>query len=118
MASLRALAVLAWAALAAGCGPHGPRTLTVPRPPVVDATLGPGDLFDVRVFEEADLSGTYRIGPEGTIDYPLVGRVEVAGMLPGQIAEVLQSKLRTFVHAPQVSVLVKEMNSKRVIVYG
>jgi polysaccharide export outer membrane protein len=104
--------------LSVGCGPGAPRTLTVPRPPVVDATLGPGDLFDVRVFEENDLSGTYRIGPEGTIDYPLVGRVSVAGLLPGQIAELLRERLRTFVHAPQVSVLVKEMNSKRVIVYG
>src|SRR4051812_16141438 len=88
------------------------------KPPVVDATLGPGDLFDVRVFEENDLSGTYRIGPEGTIDYPLVGRLELAGLLPGQIAEVLRDKLRAYVRAPQVSVLVREMNSKRVIVYG
>ena len=92
--------------------------MVAPRPPVVDATLGPGDLFDVRVFEEPDLSGTYRIGPEGTIDYPLVGRIDVAGRLPGDLAVVLQERLKTFVHAPQVSVLVREMNSKRVIVYG
>ncbi len=88
------------------------------RPPVVDATLGPGDLFDVRVFGENDLTGTYRIGPEGTIDYPLVGRVAVAGKLPSDVAEILREKLTTFVHSPQVSVLVREMNSKRVIVYG
>jgi polysaccharide export outer membrane protein len=105
-------------ALAAGCVPPPARSLVAPRPPVVDATLGPGDLFDVRVFEEPDLSGTYRIGPEGTIDYPLVGRVVVAGRLPGEIAEILRGRLREFVRNPQVSVLVREMNSKRVIVYG
>ncbi len=72
----------------------------------------------MRVFGEADLTGTYRVGPEGTIDYPLVGRVVVAGRLPNEIATTLREQLTAFVHRPQVSVLVREMNSKRVIVYG
>ena len=119
MMSLRALGGLAALVLLAGCpGPGATRTIVAPRPPIVDATLGPGDLFDVRVFEETDLSGTYRIGPDGTIDYPLVGRVTAAGKLPGEIAELLKDKLRVYLHSPQVSVLVREMNSKRVIVYG
>src|SRR5437660_592630 len=86
------------------CGEPATRHMTVPRPPVVDATLGPGDLFDVRVFEEPDLSGTYRVGPEGTIDYPLVGRVVAAGRLPSEIAEELRTRLLESVKRPQVSV--------------
>jgi len=103
----------------AGCA-TGPtmHTLAAPRPPAVDATLGVGDVFDVRVFEEPDLSATYRVGSEGTIDYPLVGRVQVAGRLPGEVAMLIERELRKYVHAPQVSVLVREMNSKRVTVYG
>ncbi|MCA1664499.1 MAG: polysaccharide biosynthesis/export family protein, partial [Myxococcales bacterium] len=77
--------------LLAGCvHASAQRTLTAPRPPAVDATLGPGDVFDVRVFEEPDLSGTYRIGPEGTIDYPLVGRLQVTGVLPSELTELLR----------------------------
>ncbi len=91
--------------------------MTVPRP-VVDASLGPTDVFEVRVFEEPDLTGIYRIDPEGAVDYPLVGRIVVAGHLSGEIAGIIRDKLAKYVHNPQVSVLVKEMNSKRVIVYG
>jgi polysaccharide export outer membrane protein len=84
----------------------------------VDATLGTGDLFDVRVFGEPDLSGTYRVDIEGTIDYPLVGRVAVVGKLPGEVATLLRERLTAFIKSPQVSVLIKEMGSKRVIIYG
>jgi polysaccharide export outer membrane protein len=98
--------------------PMSPGGLTAPRPPVVDATLGTGDLFDVRVFGESELTGTYRVGPDGTIDYPLVGRVLVAGKLPGEVTTELRKKLTAFVHEPQVSILVREMSSKHVIVYG
>jgi polysaccharide export outer membrane protein len=101
-----------------GCATHPDKvTLNMPRA-AVDATLGPQDLFEVRVFEEPDLSGPYRVDPEGSIDYPLIGRVQVAGKLPGEIASELEQRLTAFVRKPQVSVLVKEMNSKRVIVYG
>src|SRR5262249_62189922 len=44
------------------------------------STLGAGDLVEVRVFQEADLSGAYRLSPEGTVDYPLCGKVSLAGM--------------------------------------
>jgi polysaccharide export outer membrane protein len=109
---------LATLLLSAACaGPHAHR-VSAPRPPEIDATLGTGDLFDVRVFGEPDLSGTYRVDPEGTIDYPLVGRVVVAGKLPGELAAHLRERLTAFVKNPQVSVLVKDMSSKRVIIYG
>jgi protein involved in polysaccharide export with SLBB domain len=109
---------LAWLLGIAACGPVPVRKLTMPRAPQVDATLGPGDIFDVRVFEEGDLSGTYRVDADGVIDYPLVGRVKAQGLLPGELAQVLGAKLSSFVQRPQVSVLVKEWNSKRIIVYG
>src|SRR4051812_5774659 len=109
--------LLAFLWCVAGCAHTASHTMKVPRP-TVDATLGPGDVFDVRVFEEPDLSGTYRIDPEGSIDYPLVGHVEVSGKLPGEIAQLLREKLVAFVHKPSVSVFVREMNSKHVIVYG
>jgi polysaccharide export outer membrane protein len=110
--------VLLGASLSAACGPAAVRRLAAPRPPVVDATLGPGDLFEVRVFEEANLCGTYQVDPQGSIDFPLVGRTTVSGLLPGEVAQLLRDRLTAFVKDPQVSVLVKDMSSKRIVVYG
>jgi protein involved in polysaccharide export with SLBB domain len=89
----------------------------VPGP--VDVTLGPADVFEVRVYGEPDLSGTYRVDVDGTIDFPLVGRLVVAGQVPSQIATLLTERLaQGYLKSPQVSILVKEYNSKKVTVIG
>jgi polysaccharide export outer membrane protein len=103
---------------AANCGPSAMRRVAAPPPPVIDATLGAGDLFDIRVFEEPNLSGTYQVDEEGTIDFPLVGRVAVAGHLASDVATLLSKRLTAFVKNPQISVLVRDMVSKRIVVYG
>ncbi|HME90923.1 MAG TPA: polysaccharide biosynthesis/export family protein [Myxococcaceae bacterium] len=82
-------------------------------------TLGPGDLVEVRVFQEADLSGAYRLSPEGTIDYPLCGKVSLAGITSSQAADALTQCLANgYLRRPQVSVLIREYNSKKVFVFG
>jgi protein involved in polysaccharide export with SLBB domain len=82
-------------------------------------TLGPGDLVEVRVFQEADLSGAYRLSPEGTVDYPLCGKVSLMGMTSSQAADVLTTCLANgYLRKPQVSVLIREYNSKKVFVFG
>jgi polysaccharide export outer membrane protein len=82
-------------------------------------TLGPGDLVEVRVFQESDLSGAYRLSPEGTVDYPLCGKVTLAGVTSSQAADALTSCLANgYLRRPQVSVLIREYNSKKVFVFG
>jgi polysaccharide export outer membrane protein len=117
---LRAFAIgLASASVGAACGGAERRSQPAELPGN-DTSLGPGDVFDVRVYGEADLTGTYRVAQDGTIDFPLVGRVVVAGAEPTQIADMLAQRLRdgAILRAPQVSVLVKEYNSKRISVMG
>jgi polysaccharide export outer membrane protein len=53
-------------------------------------TLGPSDLVEVRVFQEADLSGAYRVSPEGLLDFPLCGPVSVKG-IGAQVSEAAAS---------------------------
>ena len=88
-------------------------------PPVSSSTLGAGDLLEVRVFEEADLSGPYRVSPGGTIDFPLCGKVKVEGLNGSSTADVLTHCLgEKYLKRPQVSVLVREYNSKKIFVFG
>lgn len=83
------------------------------------ATLGSGDLFEVRVFQEPELSGVYQVGPQGDIIFPLCKRVVVSGLTANGAAERIRTCLSEgFMRNPQVSVLVKEYNSKKVFVFG
>ena len=81
--------------------------------------LGIDDVFEVRVLGEQDLSGMYRIAADGTIDYPFVGRVSVIGMRSGEVQELIATKLADgYLKKPQVSLMVKEWNSRKVSVIG
>lgn len=104
-----------------GCGPVAPRFRS-PQSGVEedDTRVGPGDIFDVRVFDEENLSSTYRVESDGTIDFPLIGRVEVAGLDSTAIATRIRDRLREgqFLVAPHVSVRVQEYNSRRISVIG
>lgn len=84
-----------------------------------DTTLGPGDLFDVRVFQQEQMTGTYSASPEGTISFPLIGTVEVNGKTPAMIETEIRNRLADgYLKDPQVSVLVKEYKSKKISVFG
>jgi protein involved in polysaccharide export with SLBB domain len=119
---LRSRSTLAALALAAcGCLASSTR----PPPPlledssVVGGTLGPGDVIEARIYQEPELSGVYQVGPEGDVIFPLCKRVVVAGLTPNGAADKLRECLRAgFMKDPQVSILVKEYNSKKVFVFG
>jgi protein involved in polysaccharide export with SLBB domain len=81
--------------------------------------IGIDDVFDVRVYGESELSGGFRVANDGTIDYPLAGRLAVAGLRTGEIQRLLITKLREgFLRNPQVTVTVKERNSQKITVFG
>jgi protein involved in polysaccharide export with SLBB domain len=103
-----------------GCG-AGATSIEVPAAESEDnTTLGAGDVFEVRVYGDADLSSRYRIAPDGTIDVPLIGRLTVRGLEPSQVDDLITTRLRDghFLVNPQVSVFVEEYNSRRVSVLG
>lgn len=107
-----------WTALSACAGTAG--TPIVPATSTKSSNLGPGDTFEVSVYGEADLSGKYRVGEDGSINFPLVGFVKVAGRGPAEIAIAIQKELksRQLLRDPHVSVFLLEQTSKQVAVVG
>jgi polysaccharide export outer membrane protein len=81
--------------------------------------LRPTDLIDVVVLGQPSLSADFVIDKDGGISYPLLGRVEVAGLVPAEVAKKLQTLLGAgFIRRPEVSVRVKEYRSQPVLVLG
>jgi protein involved in polysaccharide export with SLBB domain len=84
-----------------------------------DDRLGADDLFIVRVYGEPDLSGDYRVGADGTIDFPLAGRIAVKGLSVGEVQREIVTRLKAgYLLNPQVTVMVKDFNSRKVSVLG
>jgi polysaccharide export outer membrane protein len=82
--------------------------------------LGAGDTFEVRVYGEKELSGKYSVESDGTVDFPLIGRVTVDGLEPAQVSDEIEIRLKDseVLRNPQVSVLVTAYASKRISVVG
>lgn len=82
-------------------------------------TLGAGDVFETRVVGEADITGMYSIGADGSVDIPYVGRITAAGLRPGDLQQLITKRLQDgYIRQPQVSVMVKEWNSRKISVLG
>ena len=89
-------------------------------PPAQSTTVGPGDLFEVSVLGEKDLPKEYRVQPDGTIEFPYLDRLTVAGLEPQQIEDLIKTQLmaKQVLSAPQVTLVVKQYNSKKVSIIG
>ena len=81
--------------------------------------LGPHDLLEISVFDLDQFSRTVRVSDDGGITLPFIGRIEVTGLtrsaLESRIATMLGDK---YVNDPQVSVFVKEYESRKISVSG
>lgn len=81
--------------------------------------IGPLDILDVQVFKVPDLTKSVQVAEDGTITYPLVGEITVAGKTARQLEHELTQKLGgKYLRDPHITVLVKEYNSQRVTVEG
>lgn len=80
--------------------------------------LGPGDVIDVIVLGQAELTQTYTIGPDGYITLPLVGRVRAEGRTVDQLTAELVRLYRRYLKAPAITVRVREFRVERVYVMG
>jgi len=115
------LFLLAWLLVSiVGCADGAVAPYPVSRPaPASDSAVGPGDVFDIRVYGETTLSSSYEVAPDGTINFPLIGSVGVQGKTPTQIEKELEVRLADgYIKQPSVSVRVTDYRSRRVSIFG
>jgi len=107
------------ALLLAGCPPPPPMPTNLP-PVHVDTSVGPTDEFEVRVMGQEQLSGVFQVAADGSIDFPLVGRIIVQGRQPQEISQAIRQALidLQFLRDPQVTVRVTQYRSKKISVLG
>ena len=88
-------------------------------PVATTAALGVGDVLEIRVYQEPDLSGAFRVATEGSIDYPFCGRIKVVGLTSSALVDLLTGCLKNgYLKNPQLTVYLKEYNSQKVFVFG
>ena len=82
--------------------------------------LGVGDVVKITVFQNPDMTTEARISESGTITFPLLGSVRVAGMTPSQAESVIADGLKKggYVVQPQVNVFLVQLRSRQVPVLG
>ncbi len=99
--------------------PAAPPPQAAPPAAQSEGILGPSDVVEVRVYREDDLSGEFEVEADGTINFPLVGSVPVAGLSPTAASEILATALEDgFLRDADVTIRVLEYNSRTVDVLG
>jgi polysaccharide export outer membrane protein len=81
-------------------------------------TIGVTDVLEIVVWKNEELSVRVPVRPDGKISVPLLDDVQAEGLTPVELKEVLTRELAEFVTAPDVAVIVLEMNSQFVSVVG
>lgn len=81
--------------------------------------VGAQDVLTVTVFNEAQLSGRFRVDHDGEFSYPFLGRLRASGNTVASIASLIKTKLADgYVRDPQVTVEVELFRSQHVFVMG
>lgn len=80
--------------------------------------FGPGDEIDISVWRHEDLNMQIVISPDGAISYPLVGRLQIAGMTYPDLMEMLSTRISEYYKDPQVSINIAKVSSMKVYVLG
>ena len=115
---LLALALAAGAVQAPAQAPPAPAPIQSPAPSLA-YSVGANDSLSVKVFDEPGLTGVFKVDADGSITYPLLGRVAVAGKNVREIEGLLTTMLMDgWVNRPQVSVEMAEFRSRSVFIVG
>ncbi|MCP3871809.1 MAG: polysaccharide export protein [Desulfobacteraceae bacterium] len=80
--------------------------------------IGPGDILDISVWKNPDLSKQVAVLPDGNIHFPLVKELKVEGLSVEELEDMLIGKLKKYVPEPDLFVSIVQVNSMLIYVIG
>jgi polysaccharide export outer membrane protein len=85
----------------------------------LEYTVGEGDVLDINVYENQDLSTTVRVSTDSTIRISLLGEISVKDLTVSQISAKIEKLFADgYLVSPQVDVFISEHRSKKAIILG
>ncbi len=70
--------------------------------------IGPGDVLDIFVWRNPEISTQVPVRPDGKISTPLVEDMVAVGKTPSELARDMEQVLATYIKSPSVNVIVTE----------
>ena len=86
--------------------------------PPADYVIGTDDVLIVMFRREKDMSAEVVVRPDGKITLPLLNDVQATGLTPDQLRETITEQAGRLVEEPNVTVMVKQINSRKVFITG
>ncbi len=80
--------------------------------------IGPGDVLDISVWKNHDLTRVVTVLPDGRISFPLIGEFTAAEKTVAQLSQELRGRLSRFVPDVDLSVIITQVNSQVIYVIG
>lgn len=101
----------------------GEEVAGIERPPAVSSgtspyVIGLGDILSIYVWKERELSQDATVMPDGRVYLPLAGDFAAEGRTINELKDEIAQGYDKFVTAPEVTVTVKEMRSRRIYIIG
>ncbi len=99
-------------------GPAGARAVEEPST-TSDYIIGSGDVLNILVYGEPDLTVVSRVSNEGFIELPLIGRVRASGRTAPELKQAIEAKFKQgYLVNPSVQVLLQDYKQNVVHLMG
>lgn len=96
--------------------PVGPGVVTSPKE---DYRIGPSDVISINVEDAPELSQTFRVASDGSIEMPFLGHVSVNQKTSQEVTKIIAGGLRgEYLQDPQVTIAVLQINSRTYFIQG
>lgn len=99
-------------------GPAAAAASAADAPAGASFTIGPEDVLGILVWREQEISGDVTVRPDGMITLPLIRDVKAGGLTPEVLADRIQAALREYITDASVTVVLRQMNSRKVFITG